>query len=52
MCLESTTAESGCLGPRHPLPLIQLALALADWAIENHPRIEDARAACDAAHQR
>ena len=32
--------------------LIQLAMALADWAIENHPRIEDSRAAYDAAHQR
>lgn len=30
--------------------LIQLAMALGDWAIENHPRIEDARAAYDAAH--
>ena len=32
--------------------LIQLAMALADWAIEYHPRIEDSRAAYDAAHQR
>jgi len=32
--------------------LIQLAMALADWAIENHPRIEGSRAAYDAAHQR
>lgn len=30
--------------------LIELAMALADWAIENHPRIEDSRAAYDAAH--
>ncbi|MFB7893046.1 winged helix-turn-helix transcriptional regulator [Microbacterium sp. NPDC056044] len=32
--------------------LIQLAAALADWAIVNHPRIEDSRAAYDATHQR
>ncbi len=32
--------------------LIRLAAALADWAIANHPRIEEARAAYDAAHQR
>lgn len=32
--------------------LIQLAMALADWAIANHPRIEESRAAYDAAHQR
>ncbi|GAA5095242.1 helix-turn-helix domain-containing protein [Microbacterium yannicii] len=30
--------------------LIELAMALADWAIENHPRIEDSRAAYDAVH--
>ena len=30
--------------------LVQLAMALADWAIENHPRIEDSRAAYDAVH--
>ncbi|MFD4960677.1 winged helix-turn-helix transcriptional regulator [Microbacterium sp. NPDC058389] len=32
--------------------LVQLAMALADWAIQNHPRIEDSRAAYDAAHAR
>ncbi|BDZ64856.1 winged helix-turn-helix transcriptional regulator [Agromyces mangrovi Wang et al. 2018] len=32
--------------------LIDMAMALADWAITNHPRIEDSRAAYDAAHQR
>ncbi|MDF2581351.1 MAG: HxlR family transcriptional regulator [Microbacterium sp.] len=32
--------------------LIQLAMALADWAIDNQPRIEESRAAYDAAHQR
>ncbi|WP_137844410.1 helix-turn-helix domain-containing protein [Microbacterium sp. 2FI] len=32
--------------------LITLAMALADWAIENHPHIEESRAAYDAAHQR
>ncbi|KAF2418889.1 transcriptional regulator [Microbacterium sp. B35-30] len=32
--------------------LIQLAMALADWAIENQPRVEESRAAYDAAHQR
>lgn len=32
--------------------LIQIAGALGDWAIENHPRIEQSRAAYDAAHQR
>lgn len=29
--------------------LIELAKALGDWAIANHPRIEDSRAAYDAA---
>lgn len=30
--------------------LIQLAMSLADWAIENHPHIEKSRAAYDHAH--
>lgn len=30
--------------------LLQLAIALGDWAIENHPRIEAAREEYDAAH--
>ncbi|WP_344097432.1 helix-turn-helix domain-containing protein [Microbacterium deminutum] len=30
--------------------LIELAMSLADWAIQNHPRIEDSRAAYDHAH--
>jgi DNA-binding HxlR family transcriptional regulator len=29
--------------------LIELAMALADWAVENHPRIEQSRAEYDAA---
>ena len=32
--------------------LIELAMALADWAIENHPRIERSRDAYDDAHAR
>ncbi|WES66019.1 helix-turn-helix domain-containing protein [Microbacter sp. GSS18] len=32
--------------------LIALAMELADWAIQNHPRIETARAAYDEAHPR
>lgn len=32
--------------------LIEHAMALADWAIENHPRIEGSRAAYDRAHER
>ena len=32
--------------------LIELAMALADWAIENHPRIEESRGAYDLAHAR
>lgn len=32
--------------------LIPLALSLADWAIQNHPQIEDSREAYDAQRQR
>ncbi|MBD3941901.1 helix-turn-helix transcriptional regulator [Microbacterium sp. NEAU-LLC] len=32
--------------------LVELAMALADWAIQNHPRIEASRDAYDAAHAR
>lgn len=31
--------------------LVLLAMSLADWAIENHPHIEESRAAYDHAHQ-
>lgn len=30
--------------------LVRIAIALADWAVEHHPEIEQSRAASDSAH--